>query len=718
MKSKNPSLATFTVESNYSYDPWMGAQEYRDFPVRVSVPLAQGVCPAGSEVELRDHKGSLVPCFAHPFVQWPDGSARVWEVWFPLSMKREETRRFELHAAGSSKSRPRNADGESLFPGSFILSAKLASGKTLRQKVEFKQAPRGDALFMEDEQPFTLAKSTKIAAFQGAIVRRCFRLHPGIELEIRVTNYGPDDTMDLGGLRLEFELPLKDKLRYCIRQTTILAKDHPRLVESDRPFFVRADDKGVHVTDAKQLHEIEENYPLFERGAYLCAVDKWIGVSDGSAGWGLVVPEAFERHPKAWRIEGRKVTVDLHPEDAKPLSWRQGMTLFQRVCLFRLPANATAAEFENEAQAWLRKPIVALDSDSYRAAGWRIPFRYDPKRFPKTEFQFRDSFNFTWSRGTFDWGDATIEWGNAAMGIKKSGRNLEYDFVAVAAKEHARTGSPHLLKLLRSSAEHMMYTDFIAYSTDPWKHGGIAAHGPDHTWGSCYPSHMWGEGLVLYYQLTGDRYALHVAKRVGDFFLKYIDGRFEAVQGTAREMGWLLIALSAIYDLTREPRYLAGIQRVVDYNLEQGAENYFPTGATFAAGVGIIGLDRARQFHRDKNVQKFILELLDIMMERRRDEIGLFRYWHDSEQGVIPYIQTHLPEALNIGYKLSGDERYLRAAFRLYQVFQHGGTMTVQVRHGPPECGFAAGHHISWMGCLQSFAEKGWLDKLQYPEPA
>ena len=59
----------------------------------------------------------------------------------------------------------------------------------------------------------------------------------------------------------------------------------------------------------------------------------------------------------------------------------------------------------------------------------------------------------------------------------------------------------------------------------------------------------------------------------------------------------------------------------------------------------------------------------------------------------------------------------MRAAFRLYQIHHSGGQMTVQMRYAAPECGFAAGHHISWMGCLASFAEKGWLDALQYPEP-
>jgi hypothetical protein len=663
MKSNTTLLAAFGVESNYSYADWSGAREYRDFPVRVSIPLPAGKCAGDQPVELRDQAGRIVPCHSDPFVKWPDGSVRMWELWFPLRMKRLERRRLELHRS-AKPDRPVRVAHQAL-PSSFVLSARLGNGSKLRQRIAF-EPPRG--LRSETENPFVLGRNPAAPVFRGAIVRRAFGWYPGIELEIRVTNFAEADTTKVRGVRLEFALPVTGKVRYCVRQTTILAKDHPRLVESDRPFDVRADDHGIHVTDPAQLHEIEANYPQYERGPYLGAVDRWIGVADADAGWALVVPDAFERHPKAWRIRGGKVTVELHHEHAPPLQWRQGMTLFQRLHLVRLPARATAADFENEAQACLRPPLVQLDPELYRAAGWRIPFRYEPKRFPRTEFQFRDTFNFTWSRGTFDWGDATLQWGSPEQGMRRSGRNLEYDFVAVAAKEYARTGRAQLLKLLRSSAEHSMYTDFIAYSTDRWKNGGIAAHGPDHTWGSCYPSHIWAEGLTLYHQITGDRHALHVAKRVGDFLLQHVRERF-------------------------------------------------PMDATFTIGVAIIGFDRVRPFHRDRDIRKFILALLDDMLANKRDEIGLFRYWQDGEQGIIPYVQAHLPEGLNIGYRLSGDECYLRAAFRLYQIHQGGGLLTVQPRNAAPECGYAAGHHITWMGCLASFAEKAWLDRMQYPEP-
>ena len=38
--------------------------------------------------------------------------------------------------------------------------------------------------------------------------------------------------------------------------------------------------------------------------------------------------------------------------------------------------------------------------------------------------------------------------------------------------------------------------------------------------------------MTLYYQLSGDEYAKTVFRRVGDFYLHYINDRFEVVQGT------------------------------------------------------------------------------------------------------------------------------------------------------------------------------------------
>jgi hypothetical protein len=110
-----------------------------------------------------------------------------------------------------------------------------------------------------------------------------------------------------------------------------------------------------------------------------------------------------------------------------------------------------------------------------------------------------------------------------------------------------------------------------------------------------------------------------------------------------------------------------------------------------------------------------MLAVMDFMMEHRRTPDGLFEYFHDAQTEGLPYVMSKLPDAINTCYRISGDEKYLRCAWRQYQMAQ-SLPLTIQ-EWGHFESGYAAAAHLTWMGCLQSFAEKGWLDSMQYPEP-
>jgi len=696
----------FLLESNYRYETVeprvYGAREYGGFPVRVCMPAPAGAGRPGDRMELRDADGGVTPCLARPLLFWPDGSVRVWDVWFPANLRRTEKHAYTLQQGEGTTDLPLRT---LLHPREVTISVTLGDGAVLRRRVALPPLPEATEMTAwEHETAFELTRAGEYPAFRGAIVRKAWSWYPGAEFSIRLINVSPFEILEVKEVRLEFDLPGSGASRYTVWHATTTANS-PRLAEGVLPIAVRADG-AVHVADVAQIGLTETDFPPYERGSYLGMVGNWTGMMDDEAAWVLAVPDAVERFPKGWRVDGRHVTLELHPAWAEPLSWRQGMALFQRWGLSKLPKDSTAEALKDEGLRWLRPPIVTVPTETYQAVGWRVTFPYQPERYPRTEFTIRETWNFSWNYGTFEWGDD---------GFSKGRRNHEYDFIANAAKEFARTGHTEIWKLCRAAAEHMMHTDFVAVSADPWKEGGVPAHCADHTAGSAYPSHMWVEGLLLYYQLSADPYALRVAMRVGDFFLKYIDERFQVVQGTAREMGWTLVALAALYDVTREERYLAGIKTIVDFYLERGVEQFFPTDATFCIGVAMIGFDRARHFYRNEEITRFILGVLDWIMAHRRDRLGIFDYWYDSERKAFAYIQAHLPEALNIGYRLSGDRKYLQAAWRLFQLHQGGAPLTVQHKFSPPESGYAGGYHITWtMGCLQSFAEAGWLDTVQF----
>jgi hypothetical protein len=716
--AKKGLVASFEVVANQGYTDFDGPQAYEGVPARVSVPMKQGACGADETLVVKDERGKAVTAVVRPFLFWPDGSVRVLEVWVGVNLKRGERAEYGVYQAKGAVAKLKGAGA--FGPGACDVVLTLGDGRMLKTTVKL-DGGKNSAAVVTREFGFKLAADDKSEPmFEGAIVQKLWSWYAGTEWEMRLTNlHGDDDTTSVKGVRLTFDLPVGPDPKYVVRQTSFTAAGHPCLNERANPIDIKA--RGyVHAPNAQELGEDESRYPAYERGGYVLALAPWVAVKDKESAWVLIMPEAVERMPKGWRIEGGKAAVDLHPADSPMLEWRQGMTLYQRLVLVRLGAEANNARIESEAQAWLRPAILTVDAKRYRDAGWRIPFVYEPAKYPRTEFKYRDSFNFGWNYGTFDYGDqiaGTKGGGAIAPGSKGVSRNLEYDFPAVAAKDFARTGVYHMYRMCQDSARHMMYTDFVAKSTDQWKQGGIVHHSYDHTSGSAYPSHMWAEGMVLYYQLSGDAYARSVFERVGDFYNKYINERFSTVQSTAREVGWLLIAMSAVYDVTRDEKYLDGIKKVVDYNLDRGRKQFFPTDACFTIGVAIIGLDRSREFHRNKESKKFILDLLDWMIEERSDGTGLFEYWRDPEKGAIPYIQTHFPEALNIGYLISGDEKYLKCAWRNYMMHLDGALLTVENRAREPECGYAAGNYISWQGCLASFAKKGWLGKVQYPEP-
>lgn len=137
--------------------------------------------------------------------------------------------------------------------------------------------------------------------------------------------------------------------------------------------------------------------------------------------------------------------------------------------------------------------------------------------------------------------------------------NNEYDLILALGREVLRGNrSPELRQRLRWFARHAIEVDFVRYSDDPNLHHGSPAHSAEHNRASSYPSHLWCEGLLVYYCLSGDDDALETAIAVGDSILRtFADPeRHEKLWSFSRELGWALLYLASLADLTGERRFL------------------------------------------------------------------------------------------------------------------------------------------------------------------
>jgi hypothetical protein len=137
--------------------------------------------------------------------------------------------------------------------------------------------------------------------------------------------------------------------------------------------------------------------------------------------------------------------------------------------------------------------------------------------------------------------------------------NNEYDAIAALCREWFRGNRDEdLWRRLRWFARHAAEVDFVGYSDYPEVHHGTPAHSAAHNRATAYPSHLWCEGLLAYYCLSGDDDLLDVALKQGDFIIRAFreNARGGLRWGFTRELGWALLHQTALADFTQERRFL------------------------------------------------------------------------------------------------------------------------------------------------------------------
>jgi len=131
MKPKN-ILASFEIEANQGYADFDGPAQYHGFPVRLSVPLRAKSAGTSDSFQVRNAAGKVVRAVARPFVQWPDGSVRLLEVWLAADLPRGASHRYTLVRAGSSaKPAPQLPASETLELKDFVVVAARPSARRL-----------------------------------------------------------------------------------------------------------------------------------------------------------------------------------------------------------------------------------------------------------------------------------------------------------------------------------------------------------------------------------------------------------------------------------------------------------------------------------------------------------------------------------------------------------------------------------------------------------
>jgi len=469
---------------------------------------------------------------------------------------------------------------------------------------------------------------------------------------------------------------------------------------------------------ARAVHHGEQFYPLDGEGwqlrhdhdlAHTINGDEREGralghirVEGDSKSLGVGLRQFWQTYPKALSVDRDGIDIHLFPDrrgidlpgddeawhrlyfwlDDDGYKLKAGMALSSEI-LLDFGADPTAAFDWLEGGILVRPDIDYLNaSGALNAIGARkdsvLP-RYEELADIAMRSFFDDQEHYR-AYGHINYGDW---YGESAW----SWGNNEYDPAYVGYSEFLRGGEPGWALWAADAARHLADVDTINFSRQPAEIGGQAMHIPGHLGGylppyfrskmkgtSLGPAHMWVEGQLLHYLLSGDQAVYDSLLKTKDWLIQrerldYYDYK------SARDSGWHLIHLSMLALVLDDPDCLNAASIIVERVLERRTpgggwdrmlgEPHCGCGyprcsgeAGFMICVLISGLKRYHHLTGDQAVAEAIIGGARWLINETFDhESGYFRYTscpNRSLGGTFQCTQWAL-EALAAAWELSGD---------------------------------------------------------------
>ena len=494
-------------------------------------------------------------------------------------------------------------------------------------------------------------------------------------------------------------------------------------------------DGGAGPFEGTEAWLVQPTHERFYRWRYNGGVPQFAGegernrgyaLASGTAAVGISLRHMWEQHANGFRLDESGLQVDLWTSDRIPwvlgsdaplklmegeakthdllLSFDSGDEMGpmrQRLAAFQEPLFGVAPA------AWycrsgLFGPIAAADAGAFpryeaavaamdpgmmghgRGGVWNMLAQYThEERETYQRYGFR---NF---------GDNPLIWGYQTK--YRMWANCEYDVAHCALTQFARSGDLRFLWRGQQAALHNRDTDVIhACAEHPEWVGAPHGHWIDHAEKAPNLGHLWTEGMVEHYLLTGDERSLAVAGGIGDYCIRALEGGWGG--SGERTAGWPMIALLGVWHGTGEERYLRTATRLRDDVLAhqddvRGVWSYkvyeqpaYEGGTVFMVDILCRSLMRYHLATGDPAAAAAIVRAAQWL---RHEAIT-----DTPEAPLAFYKQTPLcsrpgscsPETLATAYALTGDEAFGDLARRAYGAAAQswsGGVPTAMMRDLP-----------------------------------
>ena len=600
-------------------------------PVTGGVPLAEGAAPAGVVFRLSDAQGGPVPLQAEVLGRWGDGSARWVLLDFQADPPAGGQKTYALSwgdgealfhpEAVVCEERTLQTGDASLEPGDDVLLRVAdrfdiqlvltdADGRVCRAVTESVEVETAGPLRS------TLALKGTFRSPDGERLFQ-FRMRAALHAGLSLVSLEPGVVIDAEGGMVQRFRSLELNIRP--RGGGLEAGGGPKADGIEKARL--GGDPGWEGKAAARLWQRDDRSYVLEGGAAAGQGGQapgWVEFADERGAAAVGMRDFWRQWPKSLEVEADGIGVGLFPRFEEGAythmePWYKYQYLFDGNC-YRLRAGQA-----RRWQVWLdlrgdgeslgrlieAPPVVVADPAQAIATGvWDdiAPAGLDEM----AEYD-------TWAENLFDAYCHSVEaqrdfgelnWGDWFGERKVNWGNHEYDTTNQILVQFARTGEPRYFHWADAAARHSAEVDTVHHvnadlaeyfaqwerSGYPPRPGMVHQHAVGHVGGFysveqvarlfaevgngrylCLDpfnlGHIFTQGLVRHYFLTGDPFVRETVEEIGDNLARLVEDREYKFMGTThcgRVAGWTLLALAGAYELGFEERYLKAMKTLVD----------------------------------------------------------------------------------------------------------------------------------------------------------
>lgn len=418
----------------------------------------------------------------------------------------------------------------------------------------------------------------------------------------------------------------------------------------------------------------------------------WIDISDASKGISVGIKNFFKEYPKELQVDpaNNSLSSYIWPSGIAPMSFEREHTKKDGGMLANFAQGITkTTEFiyyfhgkpeleriKNVIDYSLHSPIAHASPEWYtqsKVYGNMAPYSAKNEAF-ENALQYKYdwwAFNQKWEPwyGIFDYGDGKsyyideewYQWTNNEPTVDfqlwtnfmRTG-DAKYYYLAEGLSKHTMDVDnihwPKKRKYLGQTNDAVDYWDYIE-EPESTPYLGIGRRHAEEHWYSLLSAHVWIQGWIASYYITGDHRALEVAKMTGDTYLKRIWGEHDL---RGRRLYLSVLNLVELYDATKSKKYKQELDERVEIMLELQKEqggNIIIDRYGYSQNYVAQGLYKYYQLTGDTAIKKALLN-------HARWVLNVPPYNHQMES----FLATIYP--LLLGYEFSGNKIYLNEAKR------------------------------------------------------